>query len=281
MKLIMLKGLPASGKTTYAKKLAESGYVRVNKDDMRSMLHGGKWSKENEKQVLAIRDQIISNSLENGKSVVVDDTNFAPKHAERLKQLAQNHGATFETKFFDVPVEDCIKRDLQRPNSVGEKVIWRMYNESLKPPAEEYIPPSDKPKAIICDIDGTLAHMTGRSPYDYSRISEDLVDETIKSVVNMYYEQAIKVLIVSGRKKECLKATHKWLEDNQVNYDELFIDREAEDNRKDTILKREMFDAHIRNHYHVLFVLDDRNQVVDMWRNELGLKVLQVAEGDF
>jgi predicted kinase len=69
MKLLMLKGLPASGKSTYAKKLAQDGYVRVNKDDLRAMLHAGKWSKINEKQVLATRDQIVRDSLFAGKSV--------------------------------------------------------------------------------------------------------------------------------------------------------------------------------------------------------------------
>lgn len=51
-------------------------------------------------------------------------------------------------------------------------------------------------------------------------------------------------------------------------------------NRKDVVIKRELFDRYIRDNYQVLFVLDDRNQVVDMWR-ELGLKCLQVAPGDF
>ena len=56
--------------------------------------------------------------------------------------------------------------------------------------------------------------------------------------------------------------------------------RRTKDFRKDAIVKTELFDAHIRGRYEVLFVLDDRNQVVEMWR-VMGLPCLQVAAGDF
>ena len=121
MKLLMLKGLPASGKSTYARKLTQSGYVRVNKDDLRQMLNDGKWSSINEKRILHFRDRIIGRSLDDGCSVVIDDTNFAPQHESRLKELAKLHNATFDTKFFDTPVEECIRRDNKRANGVGAK----------------------------------------------------------------------------------------------------------------------------------------------------------------
>jgi predicted kinase len=180
MKLIMLKGLPASGKSTYARKLADDGYVRVNKDDLRAMLHNGKWSKNNESQVLRLRNEIIEDSLRSGKSVVVDDTNFAPKHKEQLQTIAKQCNATFETKFFDVSVEECIKRDLARPNSVGEKVIRNMYNQFLKPAPlpSGYNPDLDD--VIICDIDGTLAHIDDRN-----------------KVVDMWRQQGLKCLPVA------------------------------------------------------------------------------------
>jgi hypothetical protein len=57
--------------------------------------------------------------------------------------------------------------------------------------------------------------------------------------------------------------------------------RKTGDRRADNIVKRELFEARVRNKYNIDFVLDDRNQVVDMWRNELKLTCLQVAEGDF
>jgi hypothetical protein len=53
------------------------------------------------------------------------------------------------------------------------------------------------------------------------------------------------------------------------------------DQRKDSIIKRELFDGHVRGRFYVEAVIDDRNQVVDMWRRELGLTCLQVDYGDF
>ena len=278
MKLVMLKGLPASGKSTYARKLAESGYTRVNKDDLRSMLHNSKWTRTNETEVLVIRDIIIDTALKSGKSVVVDDTNLSPKHAIRLKTIAKANSATFETKFFDESVETCIKRDLQRPNSVGEKVIRDMYNQFLKPKIQ---PVKYNPKlkeVILCDIDGTLAHMENRGPYDWDKVGSDKLDMTIKSIVGLL-ETFYDVILVSGRDESCRKITEKWLDDNYVFYSKLYMRPEG-GMRKDTIIKKGMYDNYIKDKYNVYFVLDDRNQVVDMWRS-LGLKCLQVAEGDF
>lgn len=288
MKLLMLKGLPASGKSTHAKKLADDGWVRVNKDDLRAMLNNGKWSGKNEQYVLQLRDQIVSDSLAAGKSVVVDDTNLAPKHAERLKQLAQEHGAAFETKFFDVDVEECVRRDLARPASVGEKVIRDMYKQFLAPPVQVYTPPEGKPAAILCDIDGTLAHGIGvtRKPYEWDKVGTDTLDETVAGILRRYWsedpmndEREPQIVLLSGRDGSCEQATRDWLHKHGIRYDALFM-RAVGDMRKDHIVKRELFEQHVRENYRVLFVLDDRNQVVDMWRS-LGLKCLQVAPGDF
>ena len=277
-KLLMLTGLPASGKSTYAKELARSGYVRTNKDELREMLNGGKWSRGNEKEVIKLRDYIISEALYAGKSVVVDDTNFAPVHQERLKELAKKYGATFETKFFDTPLEECIKRDAKRPNGVGKDVIMKMYNEYLKPKPEAYTPPQGKPKAIIVDVDGTLTKMADRSPYDWSRVKEDAINQPIVSLVRKladYYT----VIIMSGRDSICRNDTIEWLNEKGVFFAEVFMRPEG-DTRKDNIVKRELFDKYVRDNYQVEFVLDDRSQVVQEWR-QMGLTCLQVADGEF
>jgi predicted kinase len=136
--IIMLRGLPASGKSTWARKYlanANAGTVkRVNKDDLRAMLDGGKWSPENEKFVLQVRDNIIGSALDSGKHVIVDDTNLAPKHEARLRELAKKHGADFQIiDFTHVSVDECIERDRGRPNYVGEKVIRDMHQQFLVP----------------------------------------------------------------------------------------------------------------------------------------------------
>lgn len=292
-KLIMTVGLPASGKSTWAKQqVAKSGgnIKRVNKDDLRDMIDAGKWGKNNEKHILKVRDNLVEHYLHSGYSVIVDDTNLAPKHEATLKELATKLGATFETKsFLDVSLKTCIERDLKRPISVGERVIRQMYDNYLKPDTTKAEAPkwiADAPVAIICDIDGTLAHMSGRSPYEWDKVGEDTLDRVVAHILETYrshYHNAgekISIIMLSGRDGSCRDLTFDWLVNNGVQFDELYM-REAGDMRKDNIVKRELYEQHIAGKYNVEFVLDDRNQVVDMWRNELGLKVLQVAEGDF
>lgn len=138
--LWMTRGLPASGKSTWARaKQAEfplGAVKRVNKDDLRAMLDAGKWSGENEKFVVSVRDHIVIAALQDDKHVIVDDTNLAPRHEARLRQLARENDAEFQLEdFTHVPLEECIRRDRARPASVGEPVIREMWEEFFKPAA--------------------------------------------------------------------------------------------------------------------------------------------------
>lgn len=280
MKLLLLKGLPASGKTAFAKTLvmSDGNWIRVNKDDLRNMLHGGKWSSGREKKIIACERTLVGTLLGEGKNVVVDDTNLNPTHERYFKGLAKSHNADFEIKEFDTPLEECIKRDNARPNGVGETVIRRMYNQYLKPAPAKYTPDPMLQPAIVCDIDGTLAHMHDRSPYDWSKVGNDMVDIPIAWLTSILF-RSVSVILVSGRDASCGKETRDWLAKNGICYTKLIMRKEG-DNRPDEVVKEEIFNENIRGNYNVRFVLDDRNKVVDMWR-QLGLKCLQVAEGDF
>lgn len=273
----MMKGIPGSGKSVFALGVCNSEVVRVNKDDIRAMM-GGNFTKDNETIVIAVRNALVKGALHQDKVVIVDDTNFAPIHEDTLSLIAKEYDAEFEVKFIDTPVDECIKRDAKRANPVGRDVIMDMYRKYIKQVPEAIPFDSTIPSAIIVDIDGTLAHMTDRSPYDYSKVSTDIVDKTIRGIVNMY-SLDMGVIVVSGRKDECKKETELWLRENKIYFHELHM-RKTEDNRADYIVKKEIYDEHIKGKYNVLFVLDDRDQVVRMWREE-GLKCLQVAEGSF
>lgn len=280
MKILMLKGLPASGKSTYAKGLVSKNHnwVRVNKDDLRAMMNNGEFSGKLEKQVVKTEREIAENALKIGKSVVIDDTNFNPTHEEFFRQLAKSYKAEFDVEFFNTPLEICMIRDNERPNGVGETVIRKMYNQYLKPKPAVYEWNEELPTAIICDIDGTLAHMKDRGPYDWSRVGEDEVDPIIKNLLKILKEKYV-IILVSGRDGCCMDETKQWLEDNSIRYDQLLM-RGTGDNSPDIIVKKAIFDVYIKDNYNIEFVLDDRNQVVEMWRS-LGLKCLQVQDGDF
>lgn len=277
----MTKGLPASGKTTWAKaKLAEHPGTckRVNKDDLRALLDGGKWSRDNEKFVLCVRDYIVAAALDAGKHVIVDDTNLALKHQEALAVLAKKHGAAFEVvDFTHVSMDECIERDRKRPNYVGEKVISDMHAQFLAAPVLPAPIDPALPWCVIVDIDGTVANRAWRGPFDWHSVGTDTPNEPVCDLVRSF---ADKVIFVSGRDAVCRYATEKWLADiNIIGGADLHMRPEG-DQRDDRIVKEEIYRREILGKYNVRFVLDDRNKVVRRWR-ELGLPCFQVAEGDF
>ena len=138
-------------------------------------------------------------------------------------------------------------------------------------------------KAIICDLDGTLALLGGRSPHDASKAEEDLINLPIANILEVYDNQKlydISLILLSGREERFRKATERWLKKYKItNYKALYL-RKNKDFRKDYVIKREIYDKQIKDKFDVLFVLEDRDQVVKMWR-EIGLTCLQVAYGDF
>ncbi len=120
--------------------------------------------------------------------------------------------------------------------------------------------------------------MKGRSPFDWENVDKDECKNEIKMIVNKF-RATHRIIVFSGRDSVCRDKTEIWLNDNCIIYNDLFM-RSQGNNEKDSIIKRRMFEQHVRGKYYVDFVLDDRNQVVEMWRS-MGLTCLQVAEGDF
>lgn len=138
-----------------------------------------------------------------------------------------------------------------------------------------------KTPAIIVDIDGTIAKMVDRGPFEWSKVGSD---QPIEPIIDLVYllSDFYPILFLSGRDEICRPQTEKWLEQNTYikSYSKLFM-RPQGNNEKDSIIKRRIYDTKIKNVYDVRYVLDDRDQVVKMWREELGLTCLQVAYGNF
>jgi len=135
-----------------------------------------------------------------------------------------------------------------------------------------------KQPTIIVDFDGTLSLRGERSPYDWSRVGED---EPHFPVVFAIRHLALfaTILVVSGRDESCRWQSEMWLNAHGILYHKLFM-RPEKDNRPDAEIKREIYEQEIKDNFDVLFVLDDRNSVVRLWR-EMGLTCFQVQEGDF
>lgn len=290
-KILVLKGLPASGKSTFAKELINNNpgiWKRINKDDLRSMIDNGKWSKSNENFIKKVRDTIVEEALINGFSVIVDDTNLDDSHLKRMKLIANgfkpksSNIKTVEVEiidFTDVSVETCLERDRKRNPSVGKDVIMRMYNQFLKPKIKliDYNP--ELPDAIICDLDGTLAINDERSPYDTDKCDMDSINTPVaKIITDSFNNNGTKLLLCSGREDKFRKKTESWLWENSIGYSSLFM-RKTDDLRNDAIIKKEIYEAEIKDKFNVLFAIDDRKRIKRMWVNE-GIFVLDVNQFD-
>lgn len=301
-KLVICRGCSGSGKTTWAKQ--QNGVV-VERDAIRTMLYGTDGPeyyaedkdvlRERENRVTVLRDGMIESALRRGIDVYVSDTNIEWRYVKALAKIAHRLGAEVEIKVFDVDLETAHRRNLTRASAGGRDVHYAVIrkqhsrfqgtkSKTLEPvfvPAP-YEGTPGKPKAFLVDVDGTLAHMTGRAPYDWKRVGEDSVDDVIADIVyrlrfgslhNDDYD--LTCIVMSGRDGSCRAETEEWLNLYDVPFDHLFM-REAGDMRPDNIIKAELFDTHVRDNFDVQFVIDDRWAVCEMWLR-MGLKVLNVS----
>lgn len=297
----VMAGLPGSGKSTVAKKI---NALRVNLDDIRAMMgwtSQASWSKDKEKVAIEAMLSTVEAAVENGQDVVVDNTHLTARIPGMLRRRVGGR-ATFKViSLLDVTVEKCIERDALRDNPVGEAVIRKMAKNTSKwhlteaylniwPEVKrvEYVDGAQD--AIVIDLDGTLAIHEGRDPYDAENCHLDLVDDAVSTIIWALAEAfdklgpGIKVFFLSGREgTESIKnKTRKWLEEKiwADDYDHELLMRKEGDNRPDFNIKYDLFDENIRGKYNVLFAMDDRDQVVRLWR-EMGVKALQVGYGNF
>ena len=131
-----LRGLPASGKTTWAKKklaaLNKDGKrraVRVNKDEIRARLVAK--GSASEGKVIKRETELVTKAMKSGLAVIIDNTHFNPIHEWRYRDLADEYGYRFQiVSFENVSINECIRRDGKRRKYVGQDVIVRMFDYS-------------------------------------------------------------------------------------------------------------------------------------------------------
>jgi len=273
-----------------------NNYVCVSRDDFRySFRNEPILDPKGEKFITEMVELTITRAIKNKYNVIVDQTNVNYKYLVSMVEFCEKL-ADVEFKIFDIPLKTAMERDKNRERSVGDEVLKRMYKNYLdlfqlnfdfstrkkKPYIAKGIEfkENNKPKAVIFDMDSTLAHMQGkRSPFDWDKVDVDVVDEKIREIVRTYKKSDYKIIIVTGRDGLSYDKTKKWLIDNNIPFDFLYTKPEN-DFRKDVITKTEIYNEYIKGKFNVLSVYDDRNVMCNKWR-ELGLKCCQVMEGDF
>ena len=292
-KLIVLQGVPASGKSTWAKDYIKShpDAVIVSRDAIREGT-GTYWNPDHEQYISEMEEYAVRQAWKNRLDVIIDATNLNPKTITKWNELAKEIDCEIEFKLFEISYEEAVKRDEQRKKdggrAVGKDVIKRFFKnyfpEQLSKFADDRFikqPDYSLPNVVVCDIDGTVALRNGRSPYDLTKVSEDTFDPRMKKLLQ-YYQGIIKIIFVSGREgtDQCQYDTRKWISDNIGNTGWDIIFRKEGDHRNDAIVKEEIYEQYIKDKYNVIAVFDDRDRVVKMWR-EKGLLCCQVYYGDF
>lgn len=132
-RLIITRGLPGSGKTTWAKAL---GIPAVSRDELRLMILGVPWTgrQEDEQAVTAVEDAAVDALLSEGFDVVVHNMHLADEYVKQWRTTATWHDVELEVKDFrDVPLDVCIARDAARDRSVGEELIRRLHAKYIAP----------------------------------------------------------------------------------------------------------------------------------------------------
>ena len=305
MELIVTVGAVGCGKSTYAESLVKNSkgkIVQVNRDDIRKQLFGikgwrnYKFTKEKENLVTKTQYEMIKAAIEIGVSVIVSDTNLS--YRQKLIDFAIDFDVKYREVWFPVSLDELHRRNEERqawkvPTTVVESMfekfttqfealtIEQMETKTIYIQKQQYKAPeydATAPDAVIFDLDGTLALMGNRGPYDTNVCDDKPNALVVKQALN---EQSSgkKLIFMSGRVDTTYEDTKAWLEQQGLKVENLFM-RVTGDFRSDVIVKEELFRNNVANEFNVLYAVDDRDSVVSAWR-KMGLTCWQVANGNF
>lgn len=283
--LILLVGPPGSGKTTYSKPFLD--HIYINQDSQ------GKDGHFN----------LFREAIKNKKNIIVDRMNFSFEQRNRYLSLAKESNYNITIVVFHESYDTCLKRCLERKNHEtiqNEKnarsalqTFFIRYDRVENKEADcvlQLWPEGTKDKAIVVDLDGTLCNITHRLHWVntdvnkkdwkrfFSSLNEDSVNEWCRDIIYKFSDTH-KIIYCSGRPDDYRKQTEMWLKENSLSTHDLYMRRRG-DFRSDHIIKEILLDFEILTRFDPYFVIDDRKQVVDMWRRR-GVTTLQCDEGDF
>lgn len=299
MRAIITIGVSASGKSTWAKNFIEEKnalrncdnqetWVCVERDFFRREMQisnhtpngnsGVNWKKWNWKWEHLVTERVwseITYAAEMKFNIIISDTNLNPHRRKELEYKLKKMGYFVEFKEFPITWELACERDAARENGVGYSVLANQFKQWNEEFVKQYFGTPDKSSAVICDIDGTLAHMKDRSPFEWSRVGEDVVDENVLSLL-LLLGKNYNIVFLSGRDSCCYVETDSWIKKHYPMQYKLFMRSEG-DCRRDDIVKEELFWNHVADNYNVKFVIDDRPQMCRKWR-AMNIKTFQVAD---
>lgn len=288
----MLQGPPASGKSTRAKEIYNSDptkYVIVSKDEIRKS-RGKYWVEEQEKYIYDVEEQEIRLAVKHNLIPIIDSTNLNLKQIAKWEELAKELDCELERELIYVPLKVALERDSKRELQVTPKVIkdfyWRYFEEKYR--EEEYTDHTlmlqqseELPKAVLVDLDGTVAMHNGRGPFEWDKIYTDVCDFRMKSLLQKLSDSGILIIFFTGRNKTetVYKQTDEWLSKN-FDFPWVLYMRDENDFRHSDICKEDMYNKYIKDKYNILCAFDDCIKCIEMWR-KLGILCCAVANNEY
>lgn len=289
-KMIILVAPPGAGKSTLAKKYEAEGYLRINQD-----LQGRMYTV------------MFLQAVERGDDIVCDRMNFDDNQRRPFLEQGLKHNYKIEMIVLHESYDTCFKRIMARKDHETIKdeksaraALHTFFVKYERPRVSEYFdlkfvyPEGDKPSAIVVDLDGTLCNVEHRRHFvrregkkDWAGFFRGIADDTVNQwCKDIAVALSIKhnVVFASGRGQELEQQTRDWLDDN-IRYDlhvhnyQLYM-RHQGDHRQDYVAKEIILDFEILTRFKPVFMIDDRQQVVDLWRKR-GFVCLQCDLGDF
>jgi predicted kinase len=299
--LYLARGLPASGKSTWARALVASrrpgSILRVNRDDLRRSMADPAYSAPVdavERRISAAEWQLVRSTLLAGVDVVVDATNLRAAVARRWLALAEACGAGWHVEDVVVDLGECIRRDAARPapERVGEETLRDLHARFLDPvtgrPAPlappprlssaggaPYRPVPGTPRAVLVVVEGVLSRREAPDP-DHP---EDLPVPAAVDLLAALVGAGHRVVALSTRPEEDRVALASWLARRlPVPVDALLL-RPPGGRRGEEAVALGLFDAHVRDRYTVVAVVEGRPWRAARWQG-LGLTVVGLAEAE-
>lgn len=132
-RIILMIGVPGSGKTTLAQKIAEKGWKYINADSIRLELYGNAAEQGDKEQVFTLFFTRLEELMMEGVDVIIDNTNLNPKQRKPILERCEKFGyADIQLWLLDIPLELCLERNRSRDRIVPEDIVSNMYVELYK-----------------------------------------------------------------------------------------------------------------------------------------------------
>ena len=284
---VILVGPPGSGKSTLSQEYDKGGFIYVNQDTQ---------SKEH----LHLFDMAVID----GRNVIIDRMNFNKMQRSRYLDIAKKNGYKTHIIVLHQPRKICFERCMARKDhptikdaSAANNALNTFFSKYERPTLDEAdtvefrYPEGAKDLACIIDLDGTMCNVDARLHHvrtqegvkkNWKAFFDELVNDTPNQwcleLVNQM-SQKYPIVFASGRPDDHERNTHRWLEENELPTNHLYM-RCRGDHRQDYVAKEIILDFEILTRFKPLFFVDDRKQVVDLWRSR-GFTCLACADGDF